>query len=79
MNQLSLSQRMPDSNKFKNKLLQDNKSQKNVSIKKINYRIKSAIELGNDRKKYKSNYGQIEKYNFDKKFLSKNNIRKNVS
>ena len=34
MNQLSLSQRMQDVNKFKNKLLQDNKSQKNVSIKK---------------------------------------------
>ena len=78
MNQLSLSQRMPDTNKYKIKLLQNNKSQKNVSIEKINYRIKSAIELGNYRKKYKSNYGQIEKYNFDKKFLSKSHIRKKM-
>ena len=77
-NQLSISQRMPDANSFKIKVLQDNNSQKNISIKKINYRLKSAIDRGNDRKKYKYNYSQVEKYHFDKKYLSKSHIRKKI-
>ena len=77
-NQLSISQRMPDGNTFKNKVLEDNNSKKNISIKKINYRLKSAIQRGNYRKNYKYNYSQVEKYNFDKKYLSKSHIRKKV-
>jgi hypothetical protein len=73
---LSISQRMPNTNKYKNTILKDNVSNQTINVKEKNYRIKSAIDRVNKNKFLTSTYGQIIKYPVDRESFSKSQIMK---
>ena len=73
---LCISQRIPDTTKYKRKLTKENDDKKNLSIKDLNNRIKSRIERVKEKKRCLSNYGQIVKYPIDNENFSKSQLRK---
>ena len=73
---LYISQRIPDTTKYKRKLTKENDDKKNLSIKDLNNRIKSRIERVKEKKRCLSNYGQIVKYPIDNENFSKSQLRK---
>ena len=73
---LCISQRIPDTTKYKRKLTKENDDKKNLSIKDLNNRIKSRIERVKGKKRCLSNYGQIVKYPIDNENFSKSQLRK---
>ena len=73
---LSISQRIPDSTKYKRKIIKENDDKNNISIKDLNNRIKSRIERVKEKKRCLSNYGQIVKYPIDNENFSKSQLRK---
>ena len=73
---LSISQRIPDSTKYKRKIIKENDDKNNISIKDLNNRIKSRIERVTEKKRCLSNYGQIVKYPIDNENFSKSQLRK---
>ena len=75
-NKLSISQRMPDTHYYKKRIFEEKDNKKNISIKNVNTRIKSAIERVKEKKRYISNYGKIVKYPIDKGNFSKSQLRK---
>ena len=73
---LCISQRIPDTTKYKRKITKKNDDKKNLSIKDLNNRIKSRIERVKEKKRCLSNYGQIVKYPIDNENFSKSQLRK---
>ena len=73
---LCISQRIPDTTKYKRKITKENDDKKNLSIKDLNNRIKSRIERVKEKKRCLSNYGQIVKYPIDNENFSKSQLRK---
>ena len=75
-NKLLLSQRMTEINSSQYRKLKDNSVKNNLSIRQVNYRLKSAIVKSKTNKRCLSSYGQIIKYPIDKESFSKSQLRK---